>query len=84
MSAPESKPARPDPELDEEASKPAAPFSQVIGAVFWSFFGVRRNQAMRDDLARIRPHQVIIVGVVLAALFVLTLLLIVRVIIANA
>jgi len=45
---------------------------------------VRKNQAMQDDLARIRPHQVIIVGVILAAVFVLTLLAIVRIIIATA
>ena len=64
-------------------AKPAS-LRQVVGAVVWSFFGVRKNRAMQDDLARIRPHQVIIVGVVLAALLVFALLLIVRVIIASA
>jgi hypothetical protein len=81
---PESKPAPSAAESDDAASKPAAPLGQVITAVVWSFFGVRRNQAMRDDLARIRPHQVIIVGVILAAVFVLTLIAVVRLILANA
>lgn len=57
---------------------------QVIGAVFWSFLGVRKGNAMRRDLVTIKPHQVIIVGVVIAALFVATLLLIVRLIISGA
>ena len=57
---------------------------EVVRAVLWSFLGIRRNDAMRRDTVTIRPHQVIIVGVVFAALLVLTLLLIVRVIIANA
>jgi len=56
----------------------------VVRAVFWSFLGVRRNDAMRRDLVSIRPHQVISVGVICAAILVLTLLTLVRVIIANA
>ena len=53
---------------------------EVVSAVFWSFFGVRKGKAMRRDAVAIRPHQVIIVGVVLAALLVVSLLLLVRVI----
>lgn len=65
-------------------SKADASLLQVIGAVFWSFLGVRKGNAMRRDLVTIKPHQVIIVGVVIAALFVATLLLIVRLIISGA
>ena len=57
---------------------------EVVRAVFWSFLGIRRNDAMRRDAVTIRPHQVIIVGVILAALLVLTLLALVRIIIAHA
>ena len=52
--------------------------------MFWSFFGVRRGNAMRRDAVAIRPHQVIIVGIVLAVVFVVTLLVLVRVIISAA
>jgi hypothetical protein len=78
MSIPPPKPDSPD--------LPArrATLWDVVRTVFWSFLGIRRNDAMRRDIVSIRPHQVIIVGVVLAALFVLTLLTIVRIIIANA
>jgi hypothetical protein len=56
----------------------------VVRAVCWSFLGIRRNDAMRRDAVTIRPHQVIIVGVIFAALFVLTLITIVRIVLANA
>lgn len=65
-------------------AKPDASLLQVIGAVFWSFFGVRKGNAMRRDLVTIKPHQVIIVGILIGVLFVATLLLIVRLIIAGA
>lgn len=65
-------------------SPPQASLRQVAGAVFWSFFGVRKGKAMRHDAVTVRPHQVIIVGVVAAALFVLTLLALVRVILKFA
>lgn len=55
-----------------------------MAAVFWSFFGVRKGNAMRRDAVTIRPHQVIIVGVVFAALFVFGLLALVRVILRSA
>ena len=50
----------------------------------WSFFGVRKGNAMRKDAVTIRPHQVILVGVALAAVFVATLLLVVRLILKSA
>lgn len=55
-----------------------------MSAVLWSFFGVRKRDKMEDDAVTIRPHQVIIVGVAIAAVFVLLLLLIVRTVIRAA
>jgi preprotein translocase subunit Sec61beta len=52
--------------------------------VFWSFFGVRKGNSMRQDAVKIRPHQVILVGVALAAVFVFALLLVVRIILRSA
>ena len=77
----------------EDPSKPAetppaeprnATFLQVVGAVFWSFFGVRKGSAMSRDTVTIRPLHVVIVGVLLAAVLVLVLLGIVRIIIRAA
>jgi len=74
-------PAPPDPAPPEpaRASRPAT-LREILGAVFWSFFGVRKGEAMRRDTVTIKPHQVIIVGILCAAVLVATLLVIVRVI----
>ena len=80
---PEDAPSAPAHPPSPGETRPAT-FAQVAGAVFWSFFGVRRGNAMRRDAVAIRPHQVIIVGIVLAAIFVATLLILVRVIISAA
>jgi hypothetical protein len=53
---------------------------ELIGAVFWSFFGVRKGEAMRRDAVTVKPHQVIIVGIVFAAILVFTLIALVRII----
>ena len=74
---------RSDPE-SPTPSKPDASLLQVISAVFWSFLGIRKGNAMRRDLVTIKPHQVIIVGLVFGALFVATLILVVRLIISVA
>lgn len=37
---------------------------QLSRAVFWSFFGVRKNRALNEDALRISPMQVIVAGVV--------------------
>jgi len=65
-------------------SKPDASLLQVITAVFWSFLGIRKGNAMRRDLVTIKPHQVIIVGLLFGALFVATLIVVVRLIISAA
>ncbi|HZQ62664.1 MAG TPA: DUF2970 domain-containing protein [Casimicrobiaceae bacterium] len=72
--------------LDRDPPRPTsaprdATLLEVAGAVFCSFFGIRKSSALQG--ARIRPVQVIILGVVGAAMLVLTLLLLVRVIIAH-
>ena len=74
-------PPPPDPAPPEPARAPRpATLREILGAVFWSFFGVRKGEAMRRDTVTIKPHQVIIVGILCAAVLVATLLVIVRVI----
>ncbi len=79
------------PVNDLEKPAPAAPtpprsasLLEVVGAVFGSFLGIRRGKAMRRDEVSIKPQQVIIVGIILAAVLVVSLLLLVRVIIRAA
>ena len=73
-SAPPGEPGSPPPD------PPPASLRQIVGAVLWSFFGVRKGKAMQRDVVTIRPHQVIIVGILLAAGVVVALLILVRVI----
>jgi uncharacterized transporter YbjL len=61
-----------------------ATLREVTGAVFWSFFGVRKGDAMRRDAVTIRPYQVVLVGVLAGLAFVLTLLVLVRLILRLA
>ena len=77
-------PRSPAQPAEESPPKAHASILEVVSAVFWSFFGVRKGKAMRRDAVAIRPHQVIIVGIVLAAGFVATLLIVVRVILRAA
>jgi hypothetical protein len=46
--------------------------------VAWSFFGVRRSADYAQDVQKLHPGQVIVTGVVLAAVFVTGLVLLVR------
>ena len=76
-------PIPPPPDEPAPARRPAT-LREVAGAVFWSVFGVRKGRAMRQDAVSIRPHQVVIVGVVLAALLVFALLGLVRLVMRVA
>jgi len=55
-----------------------ASLRQTAGAVFWSFFGVRKRADHEADIARLNPVHVIIMGIIGAAIFVVTLLIIVN------
>lgn len=51
---------------------------QTFKAVGWSFFGVRKNSAFQDDIAKLHPLQIIVVGLVAVLLFVVALILFVH------
>lgn len=50
---------------------------QAALAVFWSFFGIRKRRDYDADAKSLKPAQVIIAGLLGAAVFVASLLLIV-------
>lgn len=58
----------------------SAGFAQVVGAVFWSFFGIRRKSAGERDMVTIKLHHVVIAGLLGAAIFVFVLIVLVRII----
>ena len=66
-----------------EAPRKASP-SMVAKAVFWSFLGIRRKKDHEADAVRLTPVQIIVAGLVGAALFVTSLILLVKFIISRA
>ena len=74
---------KPDPNAPPGTPRQAT-LPEVVATVFSSFLGIRKGAAMRKDAVTVRPHQVILVGLVLAAIFVVTLILAVRLIIKSA
>lgn len=65
-----------------QAQKKASPL-QVAKAVFWSFLGIRKRRDYETDSVELKPQQVIVAGLIGAALFVFTLILLVRLVIGK-
>ena len=63
--------------------KKASPVT-VAKAVFWSFLGIRRKQDFEDDSARLTPVQVIVAGLIGAALLVTSLVMLAKFIVGRA
>ena len=56
---------------------------RTVRAVAWSFFGVRKSRDLERDVSELKPLHVIVVGVAVAAMFVLALVLLVNWVIAS-
>ncbi len=67
----------------EEKAKRNASFGATMKAVLWSFFGVRGRKDYEEDAAHLNPAYVIIAGIIGAGIFIVTLLLIVKSVVAN-
>ncbi len=52
-------------------------------AVAWSFFGVRKGVDHDADMANLKPRDVIVVGIVSCALFVLALMGLVKMVLGS-
>jgi len=55
----------------------------TLGAVFWSFFGVRRGRDHERDLSQLNPVHVIVAGVLVAVAFVIVLVVVVNWVISS-
>jgi hypothetical protein len=56
---------------------------QVAKAVFWSFLGIRKRRDYETDSVQLKPKQVIIAGLIGAAILIASLLMLVRFVIGN-
>jgi len=63
---------------NDNAQKESASFFQVMKAVLWSMIGVRGQKGYEDDMAKIKPSQAIIAGVIGTIIFILSVLTLVN------
>ncbi|MCI3207638.1 MULTISPECIES: DUF2970 domain-containing protein [Pandoraea] len=62
----------------KEATQRKLSFVQTIGAVFWSFFGVRKGRDHDRDMAQLNPVHLIVAGLIGGILFVVALVLLAK------
>ncbi|MFZ6726590.1 DUF2970 domain-containing protein [Undibacterium sp. MH2W] len=67
----------------KETKKRDASFFQAMKAVFWSFLGIRKKNDYEQDAAKLNPIHVIIAGLIGALLFIGTLIMIVKQVVAK-
>ena len=58
-------------------------FFRAVQAVLWSFIGIRKNSDGQEDMAKLNPFHVVVVGICLAMIFVLGLLALVNWVVAQ-
>jgi hypothetical protein len=64
-------------EQRRERRRPVS-FKRTLLAVLWSFFGVRKSKDLERDVSELNPLHVVIVGVLVAAVFVGVLFMLVQ------
>ena len=62
----------------KDAVRRKASFLQTMGAVAWSFFGVRKSGAFEKDVSQLNPVHLVIAGVIGALLLIAALLVLVN------
>lgn len=67
----------------KDTTKRKPTFVATFKAVLWSFFGVRKKSDYEKDAAQLNPVHVIIAGLIGALIFVVTLILIVKSVVAS-
>jgi amino acid transporter len=56
---------------------------RTVQAVLWSFIGIRKNSESHEDMVKLNPFHVIVVGICLALIFVLGLIALVNWVVAQ-
>ncbi len=67
----------------KEVTQRKMSFGATVKAVLWSFIGVRKKSAYEEDTQNLNPVHVIIAGIIAAILFVITLLAVLKVVVAK-
>lgn len=67
--------------MNNDHGKRSASVLQVAKAILAAFIGIRNKSDLESDAANIKPSQVIIGGLIGGVLFVVTILLVVKIIV---
>jgi len=70
-------------EMSEDTPERRASLVEVVRTVLSAFFGVRKRSNHERDASRIAPWQIALVAVVLVALFIFTLITVVRIVVGQ-
>lgn len=70
-------------EPESKAGSQQGDFGRSIKLVAWSFLGIRSRQGYQQDLARVNPLHVVLVGVVAALVLVVSLIVLVNWVVAK-
>jgi hypothetical protein len=62
---------------------PTASFWRSIKMVGWSFFGIRKSSESQEDMARVNPFHIIVVGIAAVIIFVIGLVVLVNWVVAK-
>lgn len=68
---------------DKAIEEEKASLFQLVKMVLWTMIGVRGQKGYENDIAKIKPKQAIIAGIIGAIIFVLTVLTFVNLAINN-
>jgi hypothetical protein len=68
---------------DVDAKVPPASFGRSIKLVAWSFLGIRSSSGYQQDLAKVNPMHVVVVGLVGVLLLVVGLITLVNWVVAK-
>ncbi|MET3108894.1 hypothetical protein AAKU67_003383 [Oxalobacteraceae bacterium GrIS 2.11] len=67
----------------KDVTRRKSSFVATMKAVMWSFLGIRKKSSYEEDVAKLNPVHVIIAGILGAIIFIATLLVIVKTVVAN-
>lgn len=71
------------PRRPAEAAPPRVSLWRTFKAVAWGFFGVRKNSEYQEDIARLTPLHIILVGFVAVLVLIGVLVVLVKVAVAG-
>ncbi|MGV3741718.1 MAG: DUF2970 domain-containing protein [Burkholderiaceae bacterium] len=67
----------------KETTHRKASFGATVKAILWAFLGVRKRSGYEHDTAKLNPVHVLIAGVIGALIFIATLVIIVKIVVAQ-